>query len=105
MGNNDNIKDLIRVIAGGYLIYLGIKLAMDMANGESDPNYQIVFIAAIVIFIAAGAWILFTTAKAFIAANKAGQSEVASEAEEADSSETEEADEEAAPEAEKNSND
>ena len=53
--DRSNLKSVIHIVAGGYVVYLGIKLIRGMNNGEMNGTWYYYLISAI--FIAAGAFI------------------------------------------------
>lgn len=59
----------LMVIAGGYLVYLGIKLMMDIVNGDVDSSPLIMICA--IFFMAAGALAVIFYVRLMLKQNKA----------------------------------
>ena len=55
--NRGNSSNIIRVLAGGYLLYLAYQMIQSLRAGDADPAW--VIIAATVLFVVAGAVILY----------------------------------------------
>ncbi|MCI8524605.1 MAG: hypothetical protein HFF17_01510 [Oscillospiraceae bacterium] len=51
----ESMRRVIMLIAGGYLIYLGVQLAMMVYNGTAEGSGRIVSLIAAVLFIPCGA--------------------------------------------------
>ncbi|MGO5053531.1 hypothetical protein ACTQ6A_13675 [Lachnospiraceae bacterium LCP25S3_G4] len=58
---NDKSRNILRLIVGGYLIYLGGSLFMDVL--KEKPNNYVLFLIAGVFFIAVGGIIIFLNLK------------------------------------------
>ena len=59
MGNRKGFAGIFRVIAGGYLIYLGVKLIRDgLLTGAMQGNARIIGVVASVLFIVGGAFFI-----------------------------------------------
>ena len=55
MGNRRNISGIFRIIAGGYLIYLGIRLFRDgVLTGEMTGSHKVLGILFSIVFIVFG---------------------------------------------------
>lgn len=52
---NPNMSYYIRILAGGYILYLGIQLISGYLKGEAEMN-AIVLLASAIVFIIAGAY-------------------------------------------------
>lgn len=56
MGNrNPNMSYYIRILAGGYILYLGVQLISGYLKGEAEMNAIVLWVSAI-LFIIAGAF-------------------------------------------------
>jgi hypothetical protein len=55
--NRGNSNNIIRVLAGGYLLYLAYQMIQSLRAGDADPAW--VIIAATVLFVVSGAVILY----------------------------------------------
>lgn len=60
----DNVRRAIMVVAGGYLIYLGVQLAKMYAEGTGDRTGQVVSLVAAILFIPFGAVVLVMNLRA-----------------------------------------
>lgn len=66
---NDRTRSIFKVIAGGYLAYLGVTLCRDVLKARPD-NY-VLFLIAGVVFIGVGGYLAFINLKEMAIANKA----------------------------------
>ena len=74
MGNRKGLGGIFRVIAGGYLIYLGVKLIRNgLLGGTMQGNARILGVVFSVLFIAAGAF--FVVQALGLMAKQSGESE------------------------------
>jgi len=78
---NNKSRNGLMMIAGGYLVYLGIKLMRDVMN--EDVSNSLIFLICAVFFMVVGALIVFYYVKNMIKLN-AQESEAAEEEEEAE---------------------
>jgi|GEM_PF-1760494 len=78
---NNKSRNGLLMIAGGYLVYLGIKLMRDVMN--EDVSNSLIFLICAVFFMVVGALIVFYYVKNMIKLN-AQESEAAEEEEEAE---------------------
>ena len=72
--NKENSSNIIRVLAGGYLLYLSYDMIKSLRAGEVANKW--VMIAAIALFIVAGAGILFYGIKAMVKQSQMSDEEV-----------------------------
>ena len=73
--NRENSSNIIRVLAGGYLLYLSYQMIQSLRAGEADPVWVIV--AATVLFIVSGAGILYLGIRGMIGQSQMSADEVA----------------------------
>ena len=75
---NKNSSSILRVVVGGYLIYLAYGLFKDLRAGVIDK--PALFVAAIILFVVSGAAIIFVSVKEIAKQSKMSAEEVADEA-------------------------
>ena len=76
--NNNNSNSILRVVVGGYLIYLAYGLFKDLRAGTIDK--PALFVAAMIFFVAAGGVIIFFGIKGMREQSQTSADEVADEA-------------------------
>ena len=73
---NEKMSYLIRIIAGGYLIYLAYKLFQGgILEGNMTGNNRILGIGACVLFVAAGAYFVVSSIRKLLLLNQTSQEE------------------------------
>lgn len=78
----DNRRAIIFTVAGVYLLYLAFKILTGIGSAEGSRMVtHVIPIVAAVLFIAAGAWLLYTCVRAFLAQTKEQKDEETTEEE------------------------
>ena len=72
--NRENSSNILRVVAGGYLLYLSYQMIQSLRAGEAGN--KVVIIAAIGLFIILGAGILYWGIKGMIKQNQMSEDEI-----------------------------
>ena len=75
--NRENSSSMIRILAGGYLLYLAYQMIVSLRAGEVDNKWLI--ISATVLFVIAGAGILYYGIRGMINQSKMSDEEQADE--------------------------
>lgn len=78
MQGNPNARSYIRIMAGGYLIYMAVQMIRELLGNTSEPpdNPALVWTFAI-LFIIAGAAIILLDARNILAAKKEAEAQEA----------------------------
>ena len=85
MGNRKGFAGIFRVIAGGYLIYLGVKLIRGgLLTGDMSEKARIFGVAASILFIVAGAFFIMQALRWLTAQNDESEEEQGEESAEAE---------------------
>ena len=71
--NRENSSSIIRILAGGYLLYLAYQMIGSLRAGEVDN--KMIIIAATVLFIVSGAGILYYGIRGMIQQSKMSEEE------------------------------
>lgn len=72
----DNRRAIVYTAVGAYLIYLAFKILTGIGSAEGSRMVtHVIPIAASVLFIAAGAWLLYKCVRAFLAQAKEQQND------------------------------